>query len=292
MLPKAYQMNKKILITGAGSFIAQKVACFLKEKNHDIIGTSPFDEKVKHFDTIYQLKLGESLKEVLENEEIAFIVHCAFDKHHTQLNKPGTIQWAQEALDVNIRNQVFLSSISAFNNSFTEYGQSKFAVEKWFLEHNLRVVKLGLVFGNGGVVKTMFDLIRKYPIFPMIDAGNTLTYVSDIDTVAGILSGIVEGEVSNKNMGALYLQQNKPYRFKEILKEIKKQSGSFCLLIPIPFWLVYTPVKLFEVLHIKIPVTTNNLKGMRQNSDLRIESHLISIGFQESSLTDLVAKGK
>lgn len=283
-------MKTGVLITGAGSFIAKKVAAGLTTDGYYIIGTSSSKSNIDNYNKIYHLKLGESFSEILERENVIFLIHCAFDKNENKINEIGTLRWAKQAKKAKVKHQIFLSSVSAFKEAVSEYGQSKYNIEKWFIENNYTVLRLGLVFGKGGVFNNLLNFVKKYPFFPLIDKGNTRTFISDVDTVAKVIIKITEAKGKGSQGVILNLQQSESVNFKEIILEIRKQLKTFSVLIPVPFLPLFYLVKLFGHLRLNIGFNSNNLVGMRQNNDLNIKSDLRNLGYNELKLEQLIHK--
>ncbi len=284
---------KKVLITGANGFIAKNISKVLKQAGFFVIGTSRVTKPVPYYDEIFYGVLGEPLKDVYEKHEIEVIIHCAYDKDDIDniRNAEGTIIWAEQAEKNSVGLQIFISSLSADENASTPYGQKKYETEEWFLKHNHAVLRPGLVIGNGGLFQAMVSIVRKSPVIPLIDMGKTMMYLTDID----ILSEIVRDTVMNKikvERGVIwYVQQEMPFTFLEILKEICKKYKLFRIFIPIPYFAVSLLLNLTEkVKFLKLGLNINNLKGLRQLNNKKFKSDLNSLGYREYSLTTLINK--
>lgn len=154
---------KKVLITGARGFIAKNTARVLKEAGIFVIGTSSKPQPLANFDDIFLGVLGDPFKEVFEKHRIDAVVHCAYDKRDidNKKNAEGTQIWAEQAEKNNVGLQIFMSSISADAGAIAPYGQKKYEVEKWFLEHHQVVFRLGLVVGSEGLFGRIIATVKK-----------------------------------------------------------------------------------------------------------------------------------
>ena len=281
------------MITGANGFIAKKIARILKEEGLFVIGTSRNPSFVPDYDEVVSGILSEPLKDIFGNNKIDAVVHCAYDKDEMDNvnNAEGTLIWAEQAEKSEVELQIFLSSISADNDALSPYGRKKYEVEKWFTAHNQVVFRLGLVIGNGGLFGRIISTVKKSPVIPLIDRGETLMYPSDVDTI----SKIVRDTILNKNevkRGRVWcLQQENPVLFVDILREIRKQYDLTRLFVPVPYFAISTLLTLIEKLKfLKLGINAENLKWSRQVQDKKFKSDLKYLGYPESDIEILIKK--
>ena len=284
---------KKVLITGANGFISKSISKRLKESGMFVIGTSRTADPVRNFDKVIGGVLGEPLNGVYEKHEIDVIIHCAYDKHDidNRRNAEGTILWAEEAERNNVGLQIFMSSLSADKDAIAPYGKKKYEVERWFIEHNQVIFRLGLVAGSEGLFGRIISTVRRSLVVPLVDGGKTLTYLTDIDTLCNVALDTVLGENEIQRGKVWFLQQETPFFFVDILMEIKRQSNLFRIFIPIPFIMIALIVSILEKFRfLKLGINTNNLKGMRQLGGKKFKSDLDFLGYSETPLEKLIEK--
>jgi hypothetical protein len=221
------------------------------------------------------------------------IIHCAYDKHDidNRRNAEGTILWAEEAERNNVGLQIFMSSLSADKDAIAPYGKKKYEVERWFIEHNQVIFRLGLVAGSEGLFGRIISTVRRSLVVPLVDGGKTLTYLTDIDTLCNVALDTVLGENEIQRGKVWFLQQETPFFFVDILMEIKRQSNLFRIFIPIPFIMIALIVSILEKFRfLKLGINTNNLKGMRQLGGKKFKSDLDFLGYSETPLEKLIEK--
>ena len=284
---------KRILITGANGFIAQKIARALKEEDNIILGTSRNPSSNQYYDEIVPGIFGEPLKDVFENQRIDVVVHCAYDKDDMENvnNAEGTLKWAEQAEKNNVGQQIFMSSISADANGFSPYGQKKYEVEKWFEAHDQIVFRLGLVVGDGGVFGRIVSTVKRSPIIPLIDRGETLMYLSDVDTVSEIVRDTILGKNKIEKGRIWRLNQEEPVFFVDILREIRTQYNLFRMFVPVPYFVVSILLSIAEkIKFLKLGINTNNLKWSRQVRDRKFESDLEYLGYRETTIEKMINK--
>ncbi len=284
---------KKVLITGANGFIARHLSRTLKEAGIFVIGTSRKPAPANNYDEVVPGVLGKPIEGLFEKHDIDAIIHCAYDKEEidNMKNAEGTIVWAEQAEKNGVGLQIFMSSLSADEDAIASYGQKKYEVEKWFIEHNHIVFRLGLVVGEGGLFKRIISMVERHYLIPLVDKGKTLTYVSDIDTICLIMHDLMSGGHKIERGRIWNLQQGTPFFFVDILREISRQNNLFRIFVPIPYLMVSIVLSLIERLKfLKIGINTNNLKGMRQLSKKEFKSDLPELGYPDTSLKMLIKK--
>jgi len=284
---------KKVLITGANGFIARKIARVLKEEDCFVIGTSRSPVSLPEYDEVIRGVLGEPLKDVFTKHRVDAVVHCAYDKDDLEnvRNAEGTLIWAEQAKKNGAGFQIFMSSISADADSFSPYGQKKYEVEQWFIEHNKIVLRLGLVVGDGGLFGRIVSTVKKSPIIPLIDSGKTLMYLSDVDMVSEIVCDTIMEKSKIEKGRVWYLNQKDPVFFIDILREIRKQYGLFRIFIPVPYFVVSALLSFTDnIKFLKLGINTNNLKWSRQARVREYKSDLDFLGYQELSIEMMIKK--
>lgn len=284
---------KKVLITGAGGFIAKKLAKVMKESGFFVIGTSRTPGKRINYDEIYYGVFGEPLDEVFDAHKIDAVVHCAYDKDDRNAAKSteGTYIWAEQAEKNSVGLQIFMSTISADEDALSPYGLKKYELEKWFIDHNQVIFRLGLVVGNEGLFGRIISTVKKSPIIPLIDGGRTLIYLSDADTLGKIVHDTILNHNKIERGKIIYLQQDPPVLFKDVLREIRKHYNLWRIFIPVPYAVLSIVLYIIEKLKfVKLGIDTNNLKGMRQVRQKSFKSDLPLLGYSGTPLDVLIKK--
>jgi nucleoside-diphosphate-sugar epimerase len=279
-----------VLISGASGFIARNTAEKLKKAGFRVIGISRKRRSLPHFDAVYPGTLSEMLHGVFA-EGVDVFIHCAYHsgKDDHTVNVEGTRVWAEQAEKEGVKHQIFLSSVSARPGSASSYSLAKHVLEKWFLAKNFTVVRLGLVVGKGGLFQRMADLVKKYPIVPVLDGGRARVFVSGIQDVGEALSRAAGPEdwIPGK---AWNIFQPEPFYLKEILEEIKKQSGAKCLFFPASSRLALVALRMLEKIPVlKIPISTNNVIGLKQDISQDWHSDFSRFGLKDDTLENLIS---
>ena len=227
---------KKILITGANSYIGVSFENFIKEKfpNEYIVDT------LDMLDDAWREKNFSGYNSVLH---VAGIAHQKETKENAHLyykvNKELAVEVAKKAKADGVLQFVFLSSMSVYGmdtgvitkatkpNPKSHYGKSKWQAEQEIAllsegDFKVCVIRPPMVYGKDckGNFQTVLKLVEKSPIFPKVKNSRSMIYISN-------LSSFIELCIGNELEG-VYFPQNKEYvstvsMAKGIAKAINKK---------------------------------------------------------------------
>lgn len=282
-----------VLISGADGFIAQQVASSLSPLGCRLIGVSIDQKKLDFFHSVYEGHLTSPLEDVFQNEKIDVFIHCA---NHTgtddyRINVEGTRCWAEQAESYNVHKQIFISSLSASEDSVSSYGLAKHEIEKWFVANRQFVCRFGLVTGPGGLFGRILSQVKKNLVLPLPDAGRIWVHVTDIGHVCCVLEHLIKNE-NYLERGKVYnFFQSAPLTLKSLMREIRKQQRVRCLYISVPSKFLLFALGALEILPFSpSSFSRNNILGMLQNSRPDIRSDFPQFGFVDLSVEEMVAR--
>ena len=283
---------KAVLITGANGFIARAVAAAFARSGARVIGVSRSGAPIAGFDRVFRVKLGESMNPVFADEPVDAVVHCANDSGRDSyaINVEGTRRWIGEAHARGVRTQLLMSSLSAREDALANYGRSKWAIEQTMREVGGTSFRLGLVVGNGGMFQRMVQALAR-PVVPLLDGGRSRVYVLGIDFVADATQRVVSGELPSAVGRLLHLQQPEPFLLVDVLREAREAYGYRCVLVPVPSLPVLWALTLAERFSfLNLPVTSTNVRGLRQSGTDSFPSDFKELGGREESLAALIQR--
>lgn len=279
----------RIAITGSSGFIGGELVKYFS---------------ISHLVIALQRKQGEEKKNVefrnfdLTDEKTFsavdgtdILVHCAFiraDKNNRNAfvqNVEGTLQLAQLCAEKKI-HFVFLSTMSAHADALSYYGKHKFEIEQKLSKENVCVLKLGLVIGNtGGLFNNIRTIISKSSFIPMVDGGMQpiqIVHISDLCRVIEIIS-------AEKISGTFSIGTPKVYQLKELYEQIAKAEKKSPKFISVPYSLMDFVLSIAEIFPIQLPVTTENLRGLKQLKAFSTETDLKKLVIELMSLEEAVS---
>ena len=124
-----------IVITGAGGFIGSFLVDYFLQNNYYVRGLyhKNLAKKSNANFEAFQFNLSSEINlEHFENAD--YVIHCAWEAFNekessNENNFKGTIKLRDYCREINIKKFVFLSSMSAHENSLSNYGKTKYILE-------------------------------------------------------------------------------------------------------------------------------------------------------------------
>jgi len=281
---------KTVLITGANGFIARRLARELKDAGHRVIGVTTSNAPTTLYDRVALARLGHSLGSVLDGEHVDVVIHAAYysGPDEFEVNVDGTQRWIEEAQERGATLQILLSSLSAHAPA-SDYALAKLELEGHIASVGGVALRLAVVVGNGGMFQRMKTSMAKTPLLPLLDAGNAPVYVLGVDFLAHVVSQCIEANGNGLRGRPWHLHQPTAYRLRDILNTIRERYHYKCTFMPIPSLPILWTVLLFEKLGMNLPVTSANIRGLRQGRHTTPHTDFGRFGRPEESLDRLIA---
>ena len=159
----------RVAVTGSTSVIGQRLLRKLSDEGHTPIPLGGSQS------VIWQIG-----QECPKNLIFDALVHLAHDR---TLSVKDNIAAATILCSSFNGPKIFLSSLSAHQDSISRYGQSKFAIETIFNNSNGCSLRAGVVYGQKveGIFSQIELLVRKLPLIPLPYRGSSLLFTTHID---------------------------------------------------------------------------------------------------------------
>jgi nucleoside-diphosphate-sugar epimerase len=247
----------RIFITGIGGFLGSALAAHWTARGHEVRGSRRIE-----------MQLGGPFDASVFARMDA-VIHCAYDftAGARRKNVEGTHAWFLAAAAQGARLQVLLSSYSARADADSEYGQTKFEMERMFQT----VLRPGLVMGDGGLYRKQRAALRRLPIVPVIGDGQQPTAVIRIEDFLLAANRVVEEQLA----GAFNLFYEKQPSYRELVRAMK--AGQRTIFLPIPAALALGLARAAEVLHLPVPVKPGQIRALLGNRSGPWRSDLASL---------------
>ena len=239
---------KRILITGAGSYIGMSLVRYLSQwPDHYQVETVDMQKETWRetsfagFDTVYHVAgIAHSDSGAISPERA---------KLYYQVNTDLTIETAQKAKAAGVKQFVFMSSAIVYGDSApigkekiitaetkpspaNSYGDSKLQAENGILplqDEGFKVVVLRppMVYGPGskGNYPILSRLARKLPVFPRVNNCRSMIYIEN-------LLEFVRLVIENEEQGVFWPQNAQYSNTSELVQMIAAVHGKKMILIP------------------------------------------------------------
>lgn len=238
---------KKILITGAGSYIGTSFEEYMKQWSDryqidtvDMIGDGWMKYDFSGYDTVYHVAgIAHSDNGKISKEKA---------KLYYGVNTKLTIRTAMKAKKSGVKQFIFMSSAIVYGDSapigkkkmITKdtpvkpancYGDSKVKAENGLRkleDENFKVVILRppMIYGKGskGNYPLMSKLAQKVPVFPDVDNCRSMLYIENLIEFVRLM-------IENEESGTFWPQNAEYSNTSELVKMIGKAHGKNILLL-------------------------------------------------------------
>lgn len=264
-----------MLITGATGFIGSHLASTALSRGYRVKTLTRRDWGEGPPVPVGNRYLGQLPRKIppAALEGVDVVVHCAAsldreEKKAFAVNVEGTARLAAMAVDAGVQNFLFLSSQSARPDAISAYGRSKFEAERRLLAQKglaVVVIRPGLVTGRGGggLFGRIARIVRSWPVVPLLGGGESIVQPIRVDDLCAAilrsdeLAGQLAGRIVN-------LGDPMGMSLAELVQEIaQSQLGRRKATVSIPIEPVELALRTAEALGIRLPITTENLKGLK-----------------------------
>ena len=187
---------KKVLITGANSYIGTSFEKYLKEHfsdeylvdTVDMIDGSWREKSFSGYDTVFHVAGIAHIKETAENKDLFF-----------KVNRDLAIEAAQKAKNEGVDQFIFLSTLSVYGmvtgtitadtvpDPKTSYGMAKYEAEQHisaFSDPGFRIciIRPPMVYGKGckGNFQKIVKIVKKSPVFPKVNNKRSMIYIENL----------------------------------------------------------------------------------------------------------------
>lgn len=272
----------RLLVTGSSGFIGSELVRQLIGQGHEVIGTY-YRGSPPRCSAFYRWDLRQSHPEgILSGVEA--VIHAAHDAVSAEADVSlGLGRFLDVVQDAGIR-QIFLSSLSAREDSLSGYGRLKYQLEKRAgCSRGFVVVRPGLVVGPGGLFGRLRLTLQRWPVFPLIDHGGSSVSFVGLDELVIVVKQLID---QPDLAGEFNLFSSARIPFGNMLKQIARLNHWKRLFVNIPSGPILVGLRMAEVVGLKLPIRRENVTGLRQNSDHPYVSSLASLGLVERTFAE------
>ena len=233
---------KKVLITGANSYIGMSFEAWAKKEHPgefqidtvDMIDGSWREKSFAGYDAVFHVAAIVHKKEKPEMKKL-----------YWQVNKELPVEVAKKAKAEGVGQFVFMSSMSVYGINVGEitqktkaepksfYGKSKLAAEKELCKLKdgafaVAILRPPMVYGEG--CRGNYQLLKKFtlksPIFPKYENKRSMISVDNLDK-------FIYETIEERKEGLYFPQDSKYVCTANMVREIAKQNGKKICLVSI-----------------------------------------------------------
>lgn len=210
---------KRLLITGANSYIGMSLEAFLRQfpeeyfvETVDMIEDSWRQHSFSGYDAVFHVAGIAHQKETAENSHLYY-----------KVNRDLVLETARKAKMEGVGEFIFLSSMSIYGidagvicrdtvpKPVSHYGKSKWEAEQLLRQladdcFHVAILRPPMVYGHGcrGNFQTLLKIVQKFPVFPRVSNRRSMIH---IDTLCAFVKLIIE----KSPVSGVFFPQNREY---------------------------------------------------------------------------------
>lgn len=246
--------QKKILITGAGSFVGTSVQKYLQQwpEKYDVVTVGTRNGEWKELD----FSMFDSVYHVagLAHSDVGNVTD-EIKRNYYAVNTDLAIEVAKKAKADGVRQFIFMSSAIVYGDSApigkskiitrdtpyhpsNFYGDSKVQAEKGIIplaneRFKVVILRCPMIYGKGGKGNflTLKKIALSVPFFPKVDNKRTMLYI-------GNLAEFVRLIIDNEESGIFWPCNREFSNTSQLVKMLAANHGKSVVLLPGLIWLL------------------------------------------------------
>jgi nucleoside-diphosphate-sugar epimerase len=260
-------VGKTIAITGANGFLGAVLVDYFLEQGWKVVALvrhipAKSDNKNLSYKE-YDVRRPVDKKMF---EGVDYVIHAAYIKQDRKNPDAfvANVQGAKNLLAAvrasGTKKNIFISSMSSHEGAISSYGRQKLAIEKLFDTPADTSLRLGLIIGNGGIVRNMAAFMRSKHVVPLIGGGKQPLQVINVHDVGKTIQQTIKYDTR----GTLTIATPQVYTYKEFYKALAKHLGVGIVFIPLPSYLLLAMIKAIGALHLPLAINAESVQGLKK----------------------------
>ncbi len=292
---KKKQTKPVVAITGATGFLGTILVDHFVNKGWRVVALARNLDKINNSKVEYREYNITNPISSSALDDVDYLIHTAYIKMDTHnpdaldMNINGAKRILHAAKKSNVKQLVFISTMSAHEDAISIYGKQKLAIESLFLEtKNSTVLRSGLIIGNGGIVKDMAKFMKSKHAVPLIGGGKQpLQIISVYD-----LALVIEKVLMKSHLGRFIAATPEVYTYKQFYTALAKYINTKVAFIPIPYWTLEALFKIAAAVRLNLGVGEDNLKGLKKLITMPSSADMEKIGVKPINLENALKKSR
>jgi NADH dehydrogenase len=259
--------NRRAALTGATGLIGSTLIGELLRRGWSISALArriPRSEHAPFSVRWVSHVLPDELPELIWRFRPKVFIHCGYmldprrPRETRRLNVLGARRIIDACRERDVRI-VFISSMSAHDDAESAYGRSKLEIERMLDPSRDLVIRPGLVIGPGGLFRSLVRTLARGPFVPLFYGGDQEVQTIEVGELCHGIANAIDAELT----GTLTLAEPQPVRLKELYVGIATELGRVLRFVQLPGEPTRWVLRMFETLGAQLPVTSENLLGLK-----------------------------
>lgn len=221
-----------------------------------------------------------------------WLVHCAYTSRFRSLaearrtNEEGTARVLALCRAHGVRF-CFVSTTSAHEGALSYYGRSKLALERSLEPERDLVIRPGLVLApsGGGLFARIRASLERTGVVPLFDGGRQRVQTVHVRD----LCAAFERALADERTGTFVVAEPDGVELRELFAVTARLLGIRARFVPLPSAPVLLALRAAERLRIPLPISSENLLGLRSLRVMPSRADLDSLGVRARPAAESLA---
>lgn len=260
-------------ITGANGQLGSFLTAYLRKQGHIVYELVRSESKAKNqnYYQYFDLQKSEKISSLIG---VHVLIHAAFffdvsnPKKYKDINTKGTVALFSQAKKDGVNYNIFISTLSAYANAKSLYGKIKYQLEQMLLKKGVTIIRPGLIFCDSlhGIVASINNFIKKFPVIPVIGFGNQIIYPCHLEDLTKLIYQISLNQPFIKDPVAAASEN--AITFKKLVQHLENGNRKKVLSLPLPFFIIYFILKIAELIKLPIGLRSDSLLGLQYTNPI------------------------
>lgn len=220
------------------------------------------------------------------------LVHLAYDTRFRSaaearaVNVEGSRRLFAAVREQGVERIVFVSSFSAHEHAESVYGRTKLEVEGLLDPGRDLVLRIGTIIGEGGVFWRQAQQIARLPFIPLFFGGRQEIQTAWIGDACEALGRVA----TSGPTGLLRFAEVEPVALRSLYAAIAHALGRDARFVTLPGAPVLFALRAAEAIGFRLPLSSDNLLGLRQLRAFDIAADVGKIGVRARPMQESLAE--
>lgn len=267
-------MSRTIAVTGATGFVGSHLVDAFAAAGWNVLALCrrPEQQPARAHVSYAPFELERAGETHLAGVDL--LIHCALVPYRdtngaaSNLNIAGSRALFQSARAQGTGKIAFISSTASRAHTPSEYGKEKFEVEQLLDRRRDLIIRPGLVIGDGGLARSMYDSIRKFRVAPLFFGGRKPVYTVAVSDLAAAVLGLASRDASG-----VYVLTAQPVPMRTLYERLASKAKVHAFFVPLPYAPALQIIQMLERLHVPLPMTSGSMKGVASMEYLDLNAY-------------------
>lgn len=284
----------RIIVTGASGFLGKALCTALSRAGHQPVALSR--RRLSFFDDAaipwFHCDLPDTLDPRAFTPAPDSLVHCAYSTRYRSEREASrtNLEGSRSVLEAFRRSGggqfVFISSVAAHTEAASLYGRMKLQTESYMDLGRDTILRPGLIIGNGGIFLRISETVRRLGVAPLFYGGEQQFQTIWLEDLCNAIVAVIGRQIT----GRFVVASPELVSIRKLYSDIADTQGGRVRFIRLPGAGTLLLLKAAERLGVTLPVTSENLLGLKAARTFDVATDLAALGISPIPWTEALRR--